>query len=94
MIYITMSQVQFNIPPTYNQAHYDALMAYLMDDRYFGTSAWRDLYKGIDILDEAKVVTENRKRTFRQIFDEYIGRPFAGIAPFNRGELTPHFYQL
>lgn len=71
------STLSFVIPSEFNQEHHDALVAYLTDDRYLETAVWQQLFKGIDLLDKARVVTEDATRTFRQVYDELIGRPFA-----------------
>ncbi|MCL4872135.1 MAG: hypothetical protein KJ063_24515 [Anaerolineae bacterium] len=69
--------LQISIPSRFTQAHHDALMAYLADSRGLATTAWRLVYQGIDLLDSAQVVTPHSTRTFRQVYDELIARPFA-----------------
>ena len=41
------------------------------------TAVWRQLYQGIDMLDGAKIGSANQTRTFRQVYEEHIGRPLA-----------------
>jgi hypothetical protein len=80
MIGVMMSQptpLEFILPSEFNQAHHDALITYLRDDRSLQTAVWRLLYQGINLLKDAHVVTEDGTRTFRQVYDELIGRPFA-----------------
>jgi hypothetical protein len=80
MIGLVMNEdplLQFIIPDQFEQAHYDALFAYLRDDRFLKTAVWRQLYNGIDLLDNAQVITEPTTRTFRQVYDELVDRPFA-----------------
>jgi hypothetical protein len=71
------SPLQFIIPSEFTQEHHDALVAYLTDNRGLNTAVWRQLYEGIDLLDKAQVTTPTATRTFRQVYDELIGRPFA-----------------
>ena len=80
MISLTMSQapyLQFVIPPEFTQAHHDALMAYLSDNRGLDKDDWRLVYVGIDLLAEAQVSNQAAIRTFRQVYDEFIGGPLA-----------------
>lgn len=44
------SPLKFNIPTEFTQEHHDALMAYLIDDRFLKAVVWRQLFKGIDRL--------------------------------------------
>lgn len=69
--------LQISFPSRFTQAHHDALMAYLADSRDLNTAVWRQLYQGIDLLDSAQVITPHSTRTFRQVYDEFIARPFA-----------------
>ena len=69
--------LRFIFPANFTQEHYDALMAYLIDSRNLDTAVWRQVYKGIDLLDEAQVITLNGAQTFREAYDELIGQPFA-----------------
>lgn len=76
MISLVMSQdpsLRFILPPDFTQEHYDALMAYLTDRRTLNKAVWRQVYKGIDLLDDAQVITSNGIQTFRQVYDELIG---------------------
>lgn len=57
-------KLEFILPPKFNQAHHDALIAYLRDDRSRQAAVWRQLYQGIDLLEDAQVVTEDGIRTF------------------------------
>ena len=80
MIGLAMSQeqsLQFVIPTEFNQAHHDALMAYLSDNRNLDTDVWRLVYKGIDLLAEAQVSNQDTTQTFRQVYDEFIRGPLA-----------------
>jgi hypothetical protein len=67
------------IPTGFTQEHHDALLAYLIEARNLNTAVWRQLYKGIDQLDEAQVITENATKTFSQIYEELVERPFANL---------------
>ena len=80
MISSAMSQsppLRFSIPTEFTQAHHDALVAYLTDSRGLGTDKWRLVYEGIDLLAEAKVSNQTTTRTFRQVYDIFIGGPLA-----------------
>jgi hypothetical protein len=80
MISLLMSQtpaLQFIIPQAFNQDHNDALFAYLVDARNLATADWQQIYTGVDLLNKAQIVTPEATRTFRQVYDEFIGRPFA-----------------
>lgn len=80
MISPVMSQnpsLRIAISPEFTQAHHDALIAYLTDSRGLNTAVWQQLYQGIDLLDKAQVVTPTATRTFRQVYGELIGMPFA-----------------
>jgi hypothetical protein len=80
MISPTMSQnpsLRFVVPPEFTQEHHDALIAYLTDSRGLSTTVWRLVFDGIDLLDKAQVFTTTTMRTFRQVYDELIRRPFA-----------------
>jgi hypothetical protein len=65
------------LPAGFNQQHYDALLAYLKSDQYLDPTVWRHLFQGVDLLNEAHVVTQDVSRTFRQVYDQLIDRPFA-----------------
>ncbi len=69
--------LQIIVSPEFTQAHHDALIAYLTDSRSLNTAVWQQLYKGIDLLDKAQVIMPTATRTFRQVYDELIGMPFA-----------------
>jgi hypothetical protein len=80
MISPVMSQnpsLQIIVSPEFTQAHHDALIAYLADSRSLNTADWQQLYRGIDLLDRAQVITLNGIQTFRQVYDELIAQPFA-----------------
>lgn len=80
MIGSPMSQdppLRIILPSVFTQAYHDALLAYLTDSRGLTTAVWRQLRKGIDLLDEAQVITPTATRTFRQVYEGLIGRPFA-----------------
>lgn len=80
MIGQIMSQEQsleFVIPTEFNQVHHNALMAYLSDSRGLNTDVWRLVYEGIDLLAEAQVSNHTTTRTFRQVYDIFIGGPLA-----------------
>lgn len=80
MISPVMSQnpsLQIIVSLEFTQAHHDVLIAYLADSRSLNTADWQQLYKGIDLLDKAQVVMPAAMRTFRQVYDELIGMPFA-----------------
>jgi hypothetical protein len=69
--------LRFVVPPEFSREHHDALMAYLTDSRGLSTTDWRQVFDGIDLLDKAQVTTIKTTRTFRQVYDELIRRPFA-----------------
>jgi hypothetical protein len=80
MIITAMSQessLQTSIPAEFTQEHHDALMTYIIDSRNLNTAVWRQLYRGIDLLDAAQIGSANQTRTFRQVYEEHIGRPLA-----------------
>jgi len=65
------------LPSTLTKKHQDALQKYLRGNPQYGTSIWETVYEAIDILSQTQVITEQTTRTFRQIYTEYVERPFA-----------------
>ena len=70
-------KLQIILPDTFTQEHERALTLYLSDDRRLDTAARQKLYETIDLLSQAEVKSDTSSSTFRQVYEQYIGHPFA-----------------
>lgn len=67
-----MRKASLRFPIDLTQAHKAAVLTYLRDDRSLGRDEWRLLYRGIDFLGEARVLTVEGERTFHQVYEREI----------------------
>ena len=71
--------MQFIIPPQLTEEQRMLLTIYLSDDYRLKRSEWPQIFKAVDWLGQAKVVTHNKFRTFRQLYLEYIDTSLADL---------------
>jgi hypothetical protein len=65
------------IPPAFTKKHEVALRTYLSRNPQYDAAVWETVYQAIDLLAQAQVGVEEVTRTFKQVYVEYVERPFA-----------------
>lgn len=68
--------MKFEIPHTFTKQHGQALTAYLSDSG-LTPAVWRQLYEAINLLNEARIITDDGSYTFRQVYNQRIDQKFA-----------------
>lgn len=68
--------MKFEIPHTFTKQHGQALASYLSNGN-LSSAAWKQLYEAINLLSDARVMTDDGSYTFRQIYNQQIDQKFA-----------------
>ena len=69
--------MKFVVPSAFTRNHQFALKGYLGNPPQYNTPLWETIYEAIDLLETAQVLTDQSTWTFRQLYAEYVERPFA-----------------
>jgi hypothetical protein len=68
--------LEIELPTEFNASHERAVIDYL-SNRLSGRKAWVQAFAAFDILDQAVLVTENERTTFRQLYQLVVDRVLA-----------------
>ena len=76
IIHTLRDLMQFIIPNAFTKNHEQVLAIYLSGSQRLSTAEWRQLYEAINLLGSAQIIQDDKSRTFKQIYEELVGRPF------------------
>jgi len=69
--------MRFEIPNTLTKKHEQILAMYLSGSQNLNAATWKILYQAINLLDGAQIITNETQHTFREKYNEHLGRSFA-----------------
>src|SRR6059036_2321639 len=73
---MSLSFLQIELPPDFDANYEPAVIDYL-SDRLVGRAAWAQAFDAFDLLDQAVVVTESGRTTFRALYRQLVDQEFA-----------------
>jgi hypothetical protein len=68
--------LQIELPAAFDASHERAVIDYL-SDRLSGRQAWAHAFVAFDILEQAVLVTEDGRTTFRQLYQQIVDQELA-----------------
>jgi hypothetical protein len=69
--------MKFVIPPAFTRNYQLALKGYLSNPPQANAPLWETIYEAIDLLEYAYITVDQSTLTFRQLYSNYVERPFA-----------------
>jgi hypothetical protein len=73
---MSLPSIQIELPARFDASHERAVIDYLTD-RLAGREAWSRAFIAFDLLDEAVLVTEDGRTTFRQLYQQVVDQELA-----------------
>lgn len=58
--------------------HQRVLLQYFQDEERLTYSSWTTLFRAVDLLSNSVIFLDRKRQTFRQFYNQYIDRRFAG----------------